>query len=49
MVGVLQPELLGEKERLNLPDPSIWGAGFMADIPQNILDNDARRTTSIEF
>ena len=28
VVGVLRPELLGEKERLQLPDPSIWGAGF---------------------
>lgn len=38
VVGVLRPELLGEKERLQLSqNPSIWGAGFM-DIPQNILD-----------
>ena len=34
VVGVLLPELLGEKERPALPDPSIWGAGFTWTFPR---------------
>lgn len=35
VVGVLLPELLGEKELAPaLPDPSIWGAGFTWTFPR---------------